>query len=232
MNTERIMGKTRAVAMATVALLALILACTCFTSQAFANRTIEAPTTPNGERMTVSDDITRIQVNKLDYDTHEFVQGAKMAIIDKETNVPVFEWVTDGSTYQCDKGLDVNKVYILREYEAPDGFEKVDIVEFFVNEEEGTGITIVNPDLKNEEVDWVDYSGYVVNLYDRAKPIEDEIVVTETRGTSSSNTTSGTTKNPAPKTGDETPLWPIIALVVVGIIGIGVLEIPKRRIKE
>ena len=64
MNTERIMGKTRAVAMATVALLALILACTCFTSQAFANRTIDAPTT-------VSDDITRVHVNKLDADTRE-----------------------------------------------------------------------------------------------------------------------------------------------------------------
>lgn len=220
MNTERIMGKTRAVAMATVALLALILACTCFTSQAFANRTIDAPTT-------VSDDITRIHVNKLDADTREYVQGAKMAIIEKESGLVVDEWVTGGSTHQNEKGLDVNKVYILRELEAPDGFDKVQDVEFIVNETEGTGITIVSQGKDSELVE-----SYKVNLYDKAKTIEDEIVVTETRGTSSSNTTSGTTKNPAPKTGDETPLWPIIALVVVGIIGIGVLEIPKRRIKE
>lgn len=220
MNTERIMGKTRAVAMATVALLALILACTCFTSQAFANRTIDAPTT-------VSDDITRIHVNKLDADTREYVQGAKMAIIEKDSGLVVDEWVTGGSTHQNEKGLDVNKVYILRELEAPDGFDKVQDVEFIVNETEGTGITIVSQGKDSELVE-----SYKVNLYDKAKTIEDEIVVTETRGTSSSNTTSGTTKNPAPKTGDETPLWPIIALVVVGIIGIGVLEIPKRRIKE
>jgi len=222
MNTERIMGKTRAVAMATVALLALILACTCFTSQAFANRTIDAPTT-------VSDDITRIHVNKLDADTREYVQGAKMAIIEKDSGLVVDEWVTGGSTHQNEKGLDVNKVYILRELEAPDGFDKVQDVEFIVNETEGTGITIVSQGKDSELVE-----SYKVNLYDKAKTIEDEIVVTETRGTSSStsSTTSGTTKNPAPKTGDETPLWPIIALVVVGIIGIGVLEIPKRRIKE
>ena len=220
MNTERIMGKTRAVAMATVALLALILACTCFTSQAFANRTIDAPTT-------VSDDITRVHVNKLDADTREYVQGAKMAIIEKDSGLVVDEWVTGGSTHQNEKGLDVNKVYILRELEAPDGFDKVQDVEFIVNETEGTGITIVSQGKDSELVE-----SYKVNLYDKAKTIEDEIVVTETRGTSSSNTTSGTTKNPAPKTGDETPLWPIIALVVVGIIGIGVLEIPKRRIKE
>ena len=220
MNTERIMCKTRAVAMATVALLALILACTCFTSQAFANRTIDAPTT-------VSDDITRIHVNKLDADTRAYVQGAKMAIIEKESGLVVDEWVTGGSTHQNEKGLDVNKVYILRELEAPDGFDKVQDVEFIVNETEGTGITIVSQGKDSELVE-----SYKVNLYDKAKTIEDEIVVTETRGTSSSNTTSGTTKNPAPKTGDETPLWPIIALVVVGIIGIGVLEIPKRRIKE
>lgn len=222
MNTERIMGKTRAVAMATVALLALILACTCFTSQAFANRTIDAPTT-------VSDDITRIHVNKLDADTREYVQGAKMAIIEKDSGLVVDEWVTGGSTHQNEKGLDVNKVYILRELEAPDGFDKVQDVEFIVNETEGTGITIVSQGKDSELVE-----SYKVNLYDKAKTIEDEIVVTETRGTSSSssNATSGTTKNPAPKTGDETPLWPIIVLVVVGIIGIGVLEIPKRRIKE
>ena len=93
--------------------------------------------------------------------------------------------------------------------------------------EEGKGLIIYSQGKDSELVE-----SYKVNLYDKAKTIEDEIVVTETRGTSSSNTTSGTTKNPAPKTGDETPLWPIIALVVVGIIGIGVLEIPKRRIKE
>ncbi len=222
MNTERIMGKTRAVAMATVALLALILACTCFTSQAFANRTIDAPTT-------VSDDITRIHVNKLDADTREYVQGAKMAIIEKDSGLVVDEWVTGGSTHQNEKGLDVKKRYILRELEAPEGFEKVEDVEFEVDPEEGKGLIIYSQGKDSELVE-----SYKVNLYDKAKTIEDEIVVTETRGTSSSssNTTSGTTKNPAPKTGDETPLWPIIALVVVGIIGIGVLEIPKRRIKE
>lgn len=222
MNTERIMGKTRAVAMATVALLALILACTCFTSQAFANRTIDAPTT-------VSDDITRIHVNKLDADTREYVQGAKMAIIEKDSGLVVDEWVTGGSTHQNEKGLDVKKRYILRELEAPEGFEKVEDVEFEVDPEEGKGLIIYSQGKDSELVE-----SYKVNLYDKAKTIEDEIVVTETRGTSSSssNATSGTTKNPAPKTGDETPLWPIIALVVVGIIGIGVLEIPKRRIKE
>lgn len=224
MNTEHIMGGKRTLLGFAAIMLALVAACMAFVPQAFANRQLDAPTT-------VSDDITRIHVNKLDADTREYVQGAKMAIIEKDSGTVVDEWVTGGSTHQNEKGLDVDKVYILRELEAPEGFSTVEDVEFRVDPEEGKGLIIISQGDDSELVE-----SYKVNLYDKATAIEDEIVVTETRGaTSNNNANTGknnTNTKPAPKTGDETPLWPVIALVFAGIVAIGLLEIPKRRTKE
>lgn len=216
MSTERAAGRT--LALASVLLLAFALACSAFVTPAFAKKHLDAPTT-------VSDDITRLHVSKLDADTHEYVQGATMAIIEKETGRVVDEWVTGSGTHENEKGLDVDVVYILRELEAPEGFDKVQDVEFVVNATEGTGITILSQGADSELVE-----SYKVNLYDKAKPVENEVVVTKTRATSS-NANSTTTK-PAPKTGDEAPLWPVMVFVVVGIVVVGLLEIPKRRIKD
>ena len=57
--------------------LAVMLCAVAVAPQAWA-KTVSAP-------INVSDDITRIHVNKLNEDTHEHVIGAKMAIIEKAT---------------------------------------------------------------------------------------------------------------------------------------------------
>jgi len=182
---------------------------------AWAKTTVEAP-------VKVSDDITRLHVDKLDADTHEYVQGAKMAIIDEETGEVVDEWTTGEDTHENEKNLVVDRVYILREIEAPEGFEKAADTEFKVNATEGEGITILSGD--DAELT----QSYSLNLYDKAKDTEKEITVT---GERNKEKTITTTKKVAPKTGDETPMSTVGILVGVGVALIVVLQLVKRRLR-
>ncbi|MBQ9002448.1 MAG: LPXTG cell wall anchor domain-containing protein [Eggerthellaceae bacterium] len=202
------MVRIRRIGIILVVALAFVAA---FAPQAFAvdNVQLNAPTT-------VSDDITRLHVDKLDADTHEQLAGATMAIINEKTGEIVDSWVTGKSTHENEKGLDVNVVYILRELEAPEGYDKVEDVRFVVNETEGTGITVLSQGSDSELTE-----SYKVSLYDKAKPIEREITVTKTPP-----------NEPAPKTGDETPLAVVAGLVGAGLALIVILQLVKRAIRR
>ena len=195
---------------AAILAVAIALTCTVFALPAYANIQLDAPTT-------VSDDITRLHVNKLDADTHDYVIGATMAIINEGTGEVVDSWVTGSGTHENEKGLDVNVVYILREIAAPDGFSKADDVRFIVNETEGTGITILSQGNDSELSE-----SYKLTMYDKAADIVNEITVTETRP-------APTNKGVAPKTGDETPLTTVAILIAAGVIAIVLLQFYKRR---
>lgn len=205
MNTKVIVGK--GVMGVVVAAMALLIACA-FVVPAYANTQLDAPTT-------VSDDVTRLKVTKLDADTHEYVSGAKMAIINEETSEVVDSWVTGTASHENSKVLDVNVVYILRELEAPSGYDKVNDVRFIVNETEGSGITILSGGDGASLTE-----SYKVSLYDKKQPIGKEIVAEKKVNAS---------KTVAPKTGDETPLNAVAALLVVSALLVVVLEVVKRR---
>lgn len=192
---------------------------------ALANRQLEAPTT-------VADDITRLQVNKLDADTHEPVIGAKMVIVDESGNA-VAEWVSDGSGFSIEKGLDVNVTYTLKELDPPDGYSAISPIVFKVDPIEGNGIDIISGDESQYDLRITFESlatgvHSVLNLYDKAGATENVITVTETRPAPARDG-AATAKTAAPKTGDETPIALVAALVLAGIAAIGVLEVPKRR---
>ena len=174
----------------------------------------------NGDVLQVSDDITRVHVDKLEAGTHEWVKGAKMQIIEAESGDMVAEWATGESTFELEKSLDVNKEYILREVKAPDGYAKVDDVRFVVNAEEGAGITITEPDVSNAE--WVELSGtYQIELYDSKATEEVEY---KDRPGSSSKGGGGSTA----KTGDAIGFG-IVAGFVVVVIASGVAVAVSRR---
>lgn len=200
---------------------ALMLACA-FAVPAHA-KVLEAPTT-------VADDITRLHVNKLDADTHEPVIGATMVIVDEQGNT-VAEWVSDGSVFKIEKGLDVDVVYTLKELNPPEGYSAISPISFTVDPIEGNGI-IVNMgdesqyDLRMEFSSLAEGVQNKLNLYDKANDTYTETVVTETRPSSPSPT-----KAAAPKTGDETPLTTIAILVAAGVLLIVLLEVLKRRLK-
>ena len=191
---------------------AALLACMICAPQALARQTIEMP-----DGWSVSDDVTRVHVTKVDKGTHEALKGAKMAIIDKETGKVIDEWTTDGTTHEIEKILDVGRTYILRELEAPEGYEKVKDTTFVVNEVEGAGITILDCDSSSTELS----ESYKVTLYDQHVDIVKEKTTTKKR-----------TVTTSPKTGDETPLVPVGALAGVAIVAIGVLQLVKKRIAD
>ena len=118
MSNKQNFGKAISCLLSFVFALAICLA---FPMVAFAadNVQLDAPTT-------VSDDITRLHVNKLDADTHEYLAGATMAIVNEKTGEVVDSWVTGKSTHENEKGLDVGVTYVLREIEAPEGYGKVE----------------------------------------------------------------------------------------------------------
>lgn len=180
-----------------------------FAPHAYA-RTADAP-------MTVSDDITRLDVAKLDPDTREYVEGATMRIVEKDTGTVVDEWVTGSETHHNAKVLNVNVHYLLQEISAPDGYTVAAETEFYVDETEGVGIHIVSgADAELTE-------GYKINLYDKKAATTNETVVKKT------STKTKTTKVKAPQTGDEAPLAAVIIAVAVCIMAILVLQRIKRR---
>lgn len=199
---------------------AMMLACA-FAMPAYA-KVLEAPTT-------VADDITRLHVSKLDADTHEPVVGATMIIVDEQGNT-VAEWVSDGSVFKIEKGLDVDVVYTLKELNPPEGYSAISPISFTVDPIEGNGIIINSGDetqfdLRMEFSSLAEGVQNKLNLYDKADAVYTETVVTETRGVPSNTTT----KAAAPKTGDETPLMPFAMFAVAGIATILILQVPKRK---
>lgn len=198
-------------ALAFAAIAAVLLACTICVPQALAKQTVVMP-----DDWGVADDITRIHVNKLDAGTHEYVLGAKMAIYNRDTGELIDEWVTDGTTHKLEKVLDVNVVYILREEEAPEGYDTVEDVVFYVDAEEGVGLNILSWDEERSELT----NGYTVSLYDqhadivKTKPADDR------------------TRSATPKTGDMISLALIGGLVVVAAVATVVVLLSRRRMKK
>ena len=199
-----------ALAMACIALMAALLA-----PAPASARELTAPTRPDGTVMTVSDDVTRIHVDKLDAATHDAVKGAKMQILVKDTGEVVDEWTTDGTTHAFEKGLDVEVAYILREIEAPEGYEKIADVEFFANEMEGTGITIVGKPAHAELTD-----GYKVAVYEPHEEIVREVV--------EERELPPTTVTTTPKTGDAAPAAALGALALAAAAAMA-LALVKRK---
>lgn len=121
----------------------------------------------------VADNVTRLDVNKLETGSRDAVVGAKMQIIEEETGAVVAEWMTDGNVHELSKILDIEKVYILREVSAPEGYEVAPDTRFILHSEEfNTRGEILN-DHDNVEFSAVAGSGqeqaFVINLYDDAK---------------------------------------------------------------
>lgn len=166
--------------------------------------------------LTVSDDVTELKVAKLDAVSGDYVVGATMQIIEKDTGEVVDEWVTTEATHENRKKLNVGVRYILREFAAPNGYSVAKDTEFEVYESETQGIKIISGD--DAELT----QSTTINLYDSKGSTTRQISVYK----KGSKTTS---KVKAPQTGDETPLFAVSAVVVVCLAGISVLQVVKRH---
>ena len=81
----------------------------------------------------VSDEVTKLNVSKLDYTNHEFVAGAKMQILEKSSGKIVAEWTTGNSAESFERKLNVETPYILREVSAPEGYDLAKDTEFVID---------------------------------------------------------------------------------------------------
>ena len=172
-----------------VAAILVIAAAVVLPARAFAKTTLEYE--PTNTINPVADNITRLNVNKLEKGSRDYVKGAHMVIIEKETGKVVTEWVTDGSTHEVARNTDdpnrgalnIDTVYILRELEAPAGYAKAEDTEFIIHSDNfnTTGEIKSGDDADSEEIRGSGpEQAFVINLYDEAT-LETTEERTETR---------------------------------------------------
>ena len=147
-------------------------------------------------------------MNKLDTRTHEWVEGAELAIIEKDTGREVVRWTSGKASKQLEKVLNVGTAYILRELKAPENYQVAGDVEFVIDDYGAVSITKGNSN-GNAEL-----SGTTITLYDTM--LDAEVVDRVER----------------PADGDlaQTGDWlPIAGLASVGLAALIVAIIARRR---
>ena len=187
---------------------AFALAC-CLAPAAFANITLEAPTA-------VYDDVTRLEVSKLEAGTHNYLEGATLQVVEKDTGTVVDEWTTGTAAHEITRVLDVETVYVLKEKKAPKGYDTAGDVEFSLNEAAGSGIQILSGDDAEQAGD------YGINLFNTK--ISKKVV--HKKSTKSSDA------GILPRTGDQVTAWIVGALVLVAAIAAGVIVFARRRARR
>lgn len=79
-------------------------------------------------KVTMKDEITKVDISKVDATTSKEIEGAKLTLKDKETGKVIENW-TSGKNPHRIEGLEVGKTYILHEDLAPTGYEVASDVE-------------------------------------------------------------------------------------------------------
>jgi hypothetical protein len=170
----------------------------------------------------VADNVTRLEVNKLRADTHEYVEGAHLVIYPQgEPDNIVAEWVSATSMFELARVLDINTPYVLHEVSAPEGYGLAEDVVFeLYSENFNTTGRILSGDANgNAEFEIISGSGpeqaFVINMYDPIKPREEEREIHRQREVERPR------EETLPKTGDlfNQPLF--YGLLAAGVAAVG-----------
>ncbi|MBR3226692.1 MAG: hypothetical protein IKF78_15360 [Atopobiaceae bacterium] len=133
----------------------------------------------------VQDNITRLEVHKLEKGSRDPVKGAVLQVIKKDTGEVIQEWTSDGTENphtiarnvdnNLQGALDVNVEYILREVSVPEGYEKAKDVVFVIRSDENfntSGEILSGAENGNAESGQIRGSGpeqaFVISLFDEA----------------------------------------------------------------
>ncbi|BAN78230.1 SpaA isopeptide-forming pilin-related protein [Adlercreutzia equolifaciens] len=154
----------------------------------------------------VYDEATQLDVNKLDTRTHEWVEGAELAIIEKDTGREVVRWTSGKASKQLEKVLNVGTAYILRELKAPENYQVADDVEFIIDD---YGAVTITKGVSNGNAE---LSGTTITLYDTM--LDAEVVDRVERERS------------IPQTGD---LIPVAGIAAVALTALVVVVVARRR---
>ena len=84
-------------------------------------------------KVKMKDEITKVDISKVDATTGKEIEGAKLTLKDKETGEVVESW-TSGKEPHRIEGLTVSKTYVLHEDLAPAGYNVASDVEFTISD--------------------------------------------------------------------------------------------------
>ena len=169
----------------------------------------------------VYDEVTTLEVNKLDTRTHEWVEGAKLVILEKESGEEIASWTSGKAPQKLEKTLNVGTTYLLREVEAPDQYRLANDVEFVIDDYGSVSIT------KGTENGNAELSDNTISLYDTMLDAEE----TETVEREKSTTEKPNKDTLLAKTGDMLPILGI-ALVALAALIVVIVAVRRRRAGE
>lgn len=169
----------------------------------------------------VYDEVTTLEVNKLDTRTHEWVEGAKLVILEKESGKEIASWTSGKAPQKLEKTLNVGTTYLLREVEAPNQYRLANDVEFVIDDYGNVSIT------KGTENGNAELSDNTIALYDTMLDAEE----TETIEREKSTTEKPNKDTLLAKTGDMLPILGI-ALVAQAALIVVIVAVRRRRAGE
>ena len=156
----------------------------------------------------VYDETTQVEVNKLDTRTHEWVEGAKLVILEKESGKEVASWTSGKAPQKLAKTLNVGITYLLREVEAPGEYRLANDVEFVIDNYGNVSIT------KGMENGNAELSDNTITLYDTMMDAEE---VEQRERETTREVPLGTI---LAQTGDMLPILGIGAIVLASLIAL------------
>ena len=169
----------------------------------------------------VYDEVTTLEVNKLDTRTHEWVEGARLVILEKESGKEIASWTSGKAPQKLEKTLNVGTTYLLREVEAPDQYRLANDVEFVIDDYGNVSIT------KGTENGNAELSDNTISLYDTMMDAEE----VETVEREKSTTEKPKRDTLLAKTGDMLPILGI-ALVALAALIVVIVAMRRRRAGE
>lgn len=167
----------------------------------------------------VYDETTQVEVNKLDTRTHEWVEGAKLVILEKESGKEVASWTSGKAPQKLAKTLNVGITYLLREVEAPGEYRLANDVEFVIDNYGNVTIT------KGTENGNAELSDNTITLYDTMMDAEE---VEQRERETTREVPLGTI---LAQTGDMLPILGIGVIVLASLIAL-IVAARRRRHEE
>lgn len=168
----------------------------------------------------VYDETTQVEVNKLDTRTHEWVEGAKLVILEKESGKEVASWTSGKAPQKLVKTLNVGITYLLREVEAPGEYRLANDVEFVIDNYGNVTIT------KGTENGNAELSDNTITLYDTMMDAEE---VEQRERETTREVPLGTI---LAQTGDMLPILGIGLIVLASLIALIVAGRRRRAGKD
>lgn len=171
--------------------------------------------------MIMKDDITRVQISKVDIATGKELPGAELVIKDKDSNT-VAQWVSEDKAHYIEK-LPAGE-YTLTEITAPNGYQLAESIAFTVLPTGELQTVVVKDARIPEEIPHEDNPSNTPQPTPNSTPVP-------APAPASTPTATPAPMPVIPQTGDGFPFALLSAAVFGSIVGFGILAYKRRKSK-